>query len=238
MLSNQPEFKKLLLLHGRDRRHAKLKSEIDYLPIEQTQIENQIKVEAESIEKALLEWKNLESKNNSLEGELLSLSQQISRLKTKQLEVKKNEEYTALENEINSTLKKQNEVEDQQLETLMSIDDARKVAEIAETKIKDKIDLLKGQLSEKVSKVEECKADLLKLEQEIQNARGEVELEILSKYDRTKSMITKPPYLAPVEDQKCTGCNLRVSNDIISSILVERKITNCDQCGRIVYVER
>ena len=120
----------------------------------------------------------------------------------------------------------------------MSIDDARKVAEIAETKIKDKIDLLKGQLSEKVSKVEECKADLLKLEQEIQNARGEVELEILSKYDRTKSMITKPPYLAPVEDQKCTGCNLRVSNDIISSILVERKITNCDQCGRIVYVER
>ena len=48
----------------------------------------------------------------------------------------------------------------------------------------------------------------------------------------------KPPYIAPIEDQKCSGCNLRVSNDVISSVLVEQKLTQCDQCGRIVYVER
>mgnify|MGYP001995485879 CR=1 FL=1 len=45
-------------------------------------------------------------------------------------------------------------------------------------------------------------------------------------------------YIAPIEDQKCSGCNLRVSNDVVSSVLIEQKITQCDQCGRIVYIER
>ena len=42
------------------------------------------------------------NKNNSLESELLSINEQINRQKNKQLEVKKNEEYQALESEISS----------------------------------------------------------------------------------------------------------------------------------------
>ena len=61
---------------------------------------------------------------------------------------------------------------------------------------------------------------------------------MLTSYDRVKKVVSKPPYIAPLNDQKCSGCNLRVSNDVVSSVLVEQKLTQCDQCGRIVYIER
>ena len=65
------------------------------------------------------------AKNNSLESEILSISEQINRQKNRQLEVKKNEEYQALENEIISLKTKESEKEDEQIEVLVKIDDAR-----------------------------------------------------------------------------------------------------------------
>ncbi len=238
MLSKHPEFQKLLLLHSRDRRFQKLKSELLENPKEQSRLKVLIDKETESIELALNDWKALEAQNNSLENEILTLSENVNRLKGKQLEVKKNEEYAALENEIGSTLEKQSLLEDQQIEVLLKIDDARKTADLAETKIREKIEVYKEQLSKTRSRAVEVEVDLSNLDEEIKQARSEVEIELLSNYDRTKTVITKPPYIAPVADQRCSGCNLRVSNDVVSSILVEQKITHCDQCGRIVYMER
>ena len=238
MLSSQPDFQNLLLLHGRDLRFFKLKKELEFLPKEQNRLQEQIGKENLSIEIALNEWRDLETKNNSLETEIISISDHVNRLKRQQLEVKKNEEYSALENEINSSQKNQTQLEDEQLDILMRIDDARNTAEIAENKITLKIQELEKQLSSMEQRSEEVQKDIKILEGEIEDARKQVDPQLLSHYDRTKTVISKPPYMAPVEDQRCSGCNLRVSNDVVSSILVERKITQCDQCGRIVYAER
>ena len=238
MLSNQPEFQNLLLLHSRDRRLQKLKSELEQNPHEQEHIQKQINLEKQSVALALSEWKELEAKNNALENEIISASDKIARLKQQQLEVKKNEEYTALANEITSISSSQVLLEDEQLQILLKIDDARETAEIAEGKIALKIADLEKDLTACKEHFHDLKNEISQLEGEVKTARDEVELPILSSYDRTKTVISKPPYIAPIEEQKCSGCNLRVSNDVVSSILVERKLTQCDQCGRIVYVER
>ena len=57
MLSNNNDFKELLLLHGRDRRHGKLKEELNNLPFILENAEKKIKIEKESIELAVKEWK-------------------------------------------------------------------------------------------------------------------------------------------------------------------------------------
>lgn len=238
MLSNQPEFQNLLLLHSRDRRLQKLKSELEQNPHEQEHIQKQINLEKGSVALALSEWKELEAKNNALENEIISASDKIARLKQQQLEVKKNEEYTALANEITSVSSSQSLLEDEQLQILLKIDDAREIAEIAEGKIALKIADLEKRLTACKEHFHDLENEISQLEVEVKTAREAVELPILSSYDRTKTVITKPPYIAPIEAQKCSGCNLRVSNDVVSSILVERKLTQCDQCGRIVYVER
>ena len=180
----------------------------------------------------------METLNNSLETEIASIGEQVARQKNKQLEVKKNEEYQALENEIASLLTTQSEKEDEQIAVLLQIDDARETARIAEEKISLRVVDLEKQRSELLEREKELKQDIQAIAVEISASRSEVETPMLEVYDRTKKILTNPPYVAPIQDQKCSGCNLRVSNDVISSVLVEQKITQCDQCGRIVYVER
>jgi uncharacterized protein len=238
MLSNNAEFKNLLLLHSRDRRTKSLENELKNLPKAMAVLDHSIAIEKESIAIATAELRTLETRNNTLDGEITSLGEQILRQKNKQLEVKKNEEYQALENEIANLASKANEKEDEQIEVLIKIDDARQTAKIAEEKITLRVIDLEKQRVELDDRENELKQNIDELSQEISRSRQEVEVPMLEVYDRTKKILTKPPYIAPIEDQKCSGCNLRVSNDVISSVLVEQKLTQCDQCGRIVYVER
>ena len=239
MLSNNPEFKTLLLLHSRDRREKSLTKELANLPGILNGLERKIVVEKESIAIATQELKGMETLNNSLETEIASIGEQVARQKNKQLEVKKNEEYQALENEIASLLTTQSEKEDEQIAVLLQIDDAaRETARIAEEKISLRVVDLEKQRSELLEREKELKQDIQAIAVEISASRSEVETPMLEVYDRTKKILTNPPYVAPIQDQKCSGCNLRVSNGVISSVLVEQKITQCDQCGRIVYVER
>ena len=238
MLSNNNDFKELLLLHGRDRRNGKLNAELNNLPFILENAEKKIKIEKESIELAIKEWKELEARNNILEKDILLISEKISKNKVKQLEVKKNEEYTALQNEISNLLDQQSLKEDEQIEILLKIDDAQETASIAEEKISLKVKDLEKNRDSLLERTNSVKIEIKQLEKEILEARTRVSEEMLTSYDRVKKVVSKPPYIAPLNDQKCSGCNLRVSNDVVSSVLVEQKLTQCDQCGRIVYVER
>ena len=238
MLFQDPDFQKLLLLHSRDRRYQKLKLEIEELPADLARMDKNIALEKESVEMALAEWKELESQNNTMEKDILSMNDMIAKQRNRQLEVKKNEEYQALENEIDNLQSKIEERENEQIETLLKIDGARETAELAQGKISERVREMEQQRDTRAKLGEEKKVEVQELEAEIEETRKEVETVFLSAYDRVKTIVTRPPYMAPIEDQKCSGCHLRVSNDVVSSVLVEKKITQCDQCGRIVYVER
>ena len=238
MLSNDTDFQELLLLHGRDRRHGKLIEEKKLLPDDLVRMDQKIKIEQDSIDLAVLEWKELEANNNSLEKELLQISDKIAKNKNKQLEVKKNEEYKALENEIGVLNEQQSAKEDEQIEILLKIDDASATAKVAQEKIALKVVDLERQRANFEKRIQQVESDIVAIEQEIQEARSKVLTDMLRAYDRVKKIVSSAPYLAPLNDQKCSGCNLRVSNDVISTVLVEQKLTQCDQCGRIVYIER
>ena len=238
MLSNNTDFQELLLLHGRDRRYGKLNEELQLLPDDINRMDKKILTENESIELAVSEWKQLESNNNSLEKEIIEIGEKIAKSKVRQLSVKKNEEYQALENEISTLTHLQSQKEDEQIEVLVNIDDAKATAEIAQDKIALKAKDLERQKQGLEDRVAQVKIELLDLQKEIETARNQVDAEMLKTYERVKKVVARAPYLAPLKDQKCSGCNLRVSNDVISTALVEQKLTQCDQCGRIVYVER
>ena len=238
MLSNDTDFQELLLLHGRDRRHGKLIEEKKLLPDDLVRMDQKIKIEQDSIDLAVLEWKELEANNNSLEKELLQISDKIAKNKNKQLEVKKNEEYKALENEIGVLIEQQSVKEDEQIEILLKIDDASATAKVAQEKIALKVVDLERQRANFEKRIQQVESEIVAIEQEIQEARSKVLTDMLRAYDRVKKIVSSAPYLAPLNDQKCSGCNLRVSNDVISTVLVEQKLTQCDQCGRIVYIER
>jgi predicted nucleic acid-binding Zn-ribbon protein len=238
MLSNNLEFKKLLLLHGKDRRKQSMETELENLPHSISHIDSKIELENATIASATEELQNLEIESNSLENEINSLSEQIVRQKNKQLEVKKNEEYQALENEIAGLINQQSQKEDEHIEILLKLDDAKETSKIAESKIREKVKLLEIDRKKLSEKGTELNSEVARLNSEIEETIIDIDESLILGYSRTKKVVSRPPYIAPLEEQKCSGCNLRVSNDVVSSVLVEQKLTHCDQCGRIVYFER
>lgn len=238
MLSNNSDFKKLLLVHSRDRRSHLMGQELNNIPSLIIKMESKIKLEKDTIAAATQDLRSLEAQNSSIEKEINSITDQISRNKNKQLEVKKNEEYQALEKEITNLLEQQSSKEDMQIEVLVKIDGAKETAEIAKSKITEKVESLEIEKLGLIKRQEELEIETEQLATELEDARSDTEEILLKGYDRTKKVVSRPPYIAPLEEQKCTGCNLRVSNDIVSSVLVDQKLTHCDQCGRIVYCER
>ena len=201
-------------------------------------VQDKMEVEKESISATQAELKELETRGSFLGNEIASIETKIGQQKTKQLEVKKNEEYQALQNEIDSLAESLSRHEDEQLEILLKVDDARKTNELAQGKHAERVVDLEKQLSEIDDRGKLLEEEIQQLEEEIKAAQEEMDPIFLREYERIKKVVRRPPYVVPVEDQKCSGCNLRVSNDVVSSILVEEKLTFCDQCGRIVYVER
>ena len=238
MLSNNTDFKKLLLVHSRDRKSHLMGQELNNIPSLIIKMESKIKLEKDTIAAATQDLRSLEAQNSSIEKEINSITDQISRNKNKQLEVKKNEEYQALEKEITNLLEQQSSKEDMQIEVLVKIDGAKETAEIAKSKITEKVESLEIEKLGLIKRQEELQIETEQLATELEDARSDTEEILLKGYDRTKKVVSRPPYIAPLEEQKCTGCNLRVSNDIVSSVLVDQKLTHCDQCGRIVYCER
>ena len=193
MLSNNPEFQELLLLHGRDRRFGKLEEELKLLPDDIVRMEKKILTENESIDLAVSEWKQLESQNNSLEKEIIEIGEKISKSKVRQLGVKKNEEYQALENEISSLTLLQSQKEDEQIEVLVNIDDAKATAEIAQDKIVSKVKDLERQKQGFEDRIAQVKTELQDLNKEIETARTQVEAEMLKTYDRVKKVVARAP---------------------------------------------
>ena len=152
--------------------------------------------------------------------------------------LRRNEEYKALESEIISLTNLESIKEDEQIEVLVKIDDAQSTAKIAQEKIAQKVEGLVQQKKNFEERMLKVRSEILDLEKEIEKTRQSVEVEMLRTYERVKKVVSRAPYMAPLKDQKCSGCNLKVSNDVISTALVEQKLTQCDQCGRIVYIER
>ena len=208
------------------------------MPKVREMVKNKIEIEKETIASAQIELREFETKANTFANLIASIETKISQQKTKQLKVKRQEEYQALENEIKGLQEQMNADEDEQLETLMKVDDARATLLIAEGKHTDRVHSLETELEELNEREKVIQEEIIELANQIKTSGEEMEPTFLREYEHVKKVVRRPPYVVPVEDQKCTGCNLRVSNDIVSSILVEEKLTICDQCGRIVYIER
>ena len=235
MLFQDPDFQKLLLLHSRDRRCQKLIEDLKELPSDLARMDKNIAIEKESVELALSEWKGLESQNNSLEKDILSMNELIAKQRNRQLEVKKNDEYQALENEVTNLEAKIEEKENEQIEVLLKIDGARETAEIAQGKITERVAEMQSLRDKTESQGEEKRVEIEALKLEIEE-RKDIEPVFISAYDRISKIVSRPPTWPQSKIKSAQAASEFLMMWSLQSSW--KKITQCDQCGRIVYVER
>ena len=134
-----PSLAPLLILQDRDRRRRDLDQQIQANPKDIAAVEARINAEKNAIETARTELKELETKKKLIEGEITATEQKAAKYRTQQLEVRKNDEYRAIGNEIEHLVKQIEGLEEQELAVMYAIDEAKKKFAAAEAVLKQNI---------------------------------------------------------------------------------------------------
>jgi predicted nucleic acid-binding Zn-ribbon protein len=233
-----PVLEKLLILQERDTRRLGLEAQLKAVPREVAAVEQKIAAEKAAIETARNELKELETKKKLLETEIGSAEEKQAKYKNQQMQVRKNDEFQALGHEIATMQQTIGGLEEQELQIMYAIDEAKKKFAAAEAVLKQNIAGHEAKIRTLRERETNLAENLKAAQAEVAAARSPVEEFALKVYDRIAAQ--KQPVCVPIQGGKCGGCHLKVSSEAESASRGKNpdvKIPTCDQCGRIVYWE-
>ncbi len=229
-------IQKLLLLQEKDRVRLDLEARLESIPREIATNREKILREEERAREARETVAALETRRNTMEGDLEALNARIVKYRNQQLEVKKNEEYQALEHEIETVRSAISDLEDEEIQVLVDIDTARAGQEEAEKACREGIGVLEQRIAKLEARDKESREELVAAREQVESARAAVPAEFLEVYDRLLRHV-RFPAVVPLRDKKCQGCHLKVSAGAESAARGGKEIATCDSCGRLLYFE-
>jgi uncharacterized protein len=230
-----PALASLLILQDRDSKRLGLEAQLKSVPKEIAAVEQKIAAEKAAIESARTELKELETKKKLLESEIGSAEQKLSKYKTQQMAVRKNDEFQALGHEIETTQASIGTLEEQELGIMYAIDEAKKKFAAAERVLKENIAGHEARIRSLRERDVNLTAELKSAQTEVADARKPLEEPVLRLYDRVSSR--HQAAVVPIRGSKCGGCHLKVSSEVESEARKGEKLAQCDQCSRIVWFE-
>ncbi len=227
-------IEKLLAIQDKDQRLRTFRIELAAIPNEKAAKERLIAEAAARLEKARSRAKEIEVQKKTLEVEAASKREQIGRYKTQQMQTRKNEEFSALSHEIETVEKAITLLEDREIELMEEAESLKpEIASAEQTHAADK-SKYEGQISNLGEKETNLKNRIAEMEAARQQAAGEVDEELLERYDRLFQTKNAAAVVA-LEHDVCTGCHMKVTTQTSVELRAEKSIISCPQCGRILF---
>lgn len=228
-------IEKLLALQDCDVNCSRLEQHLKSIPLEIERFENKINEENAKIELLKENLIKLEVKRKDVDTRLGVVEDQVGKYKIQQLDVKKNDEYQALEHEISTLNACKSDLEDEEITVLIDIDEQKERAIKEESEYKKNIKELKGHIARLGDQKKTGEAQLVGAKQASVMASAEIDAKALSVFKMIKSSVSRSPYIVPLEGSKCTGCFIRVSKDVEIGSHNTGELVRCSNCNRIVY---
>ena len=226
----------LLILQDRNGLVSRLKLEIQRLPAEVDKLEGKIREEEQQVASALSEIQALELERKQLELDVAAQEEQIGKYKTQQLQVKKNDEYKALTHEIELKEEKIGELETSELEVMEQIDAKNEALKDLKAEVAKQVEYQRGLIAECNEKLSTLQSQLEAAETAYREQIDKMPADDVAVFESLVQQIRRGPYVVTVSEQNCSGCHMRVSNDILKKAKMGQ-VARCDQCSRLVYFD-
>jgi uncharacterized protein len=159
----------------------------------------------------------------------------IDDLRVKLNQVKKNDEYKAIQNQLALDKNAVEKIEGEILEDMVRIDEqtAKLAAEEAEFKaFSGEVTALKDQIDSQASTQ---KAQLDELEAAIIGAEAIIPEDLRDRYRRTVKQHGADA-MAFVENGACSGCFVSVTAQMMNELINATTLSFCKSCGRVLYL--
>lgn len=228
------DFKKLIQLQSLDAQIIKLSLSLDNIPHQLNDIDNEIRMLEESVDKTKEKLAQNQKARRGIEAEIQDIQTETKKLQRQLNDVKTNLEYSSLLKKIEATKQKSDLLEDEEIGLLLQADEisaeiqsAVKTSALEKEKFLEQKDaLIKNRADMEIRRTElkQAKQDLLPL----------LPREHVYLYEKIFQRMNGIA-LSPVTDDFCSMCQIRVRPQVLNELKAENKIIICENCGRILY---
>lgn len=228
------QIQQLLLVQSKDIEINFLEKELKQLPEELESFKQNVSLAEGELQKKQEELKKLQVERKEQEVELASKEENIKKCETQLFQVKTNEEYKAMQKQIQDLKFECGLLEDTILETMEKIDKIYAEVKEKEEKVKQEKSVLSQKEKETQEKISEIKSKIENLKNERAKVAENVEPELLSRYERifTNKMDVA---VVPVHNNACGGCHMKLPPNVVNEVIKSKTGIICENCSRIMY---
>lgn len=230
------ELEKILVIQERDQRISRIQQQLADIPARREQIESALKDQKAAVELAESELQRIQLAIKEQEGEIEDRKSKILRYRQQQMDVKNNDEYRALNNEIFAEESNVKELEEKEIKLMEDLEahktvlaERQAVLDADRESIADDIKLLEDRAGNLEEQLKEIQADR-------EAKAAEVNEDWLSAYNRIMGN-KKDAAVVAIQGATCTGCFMNVTPQTIHHARQLETITSCEYCGRLVYLK-
>lgn len=227
-------IEKLLVLQDRDRQIRSLTQETVDIPARKQLIDQRLKNHREAVAKAQEELKKNAAGIKEVELEIDTRKQKILKLRDQQGQIKTNQEYRAIENEVGAMQTQIREIEEREIGLM-------EAAELLKARLAEAELILKKEQAFVESDMKNLDARLASLQGEIDAVKAarekilpEIDPDWLARYQR---IFTNKGDVAvvPVERGSCGGCHMQLPPQQIHLARRGTDMVPCSFCGRLLF---
>lgn len=229
-----PALEKLLRLQDRDQRIAETQSALASIPKELAAREADLAALRKALDSKKARSREIETERKTLENEVLSHRERISRYKTQQLQTRKNEEYAALAHEIDAVEKQITSIEDREIELMEEMEALAPSLKEADAAFHEGVQKNSAQVAAIGQKRGNLGAQLDSLQTTRPALLEGIDEDLLDLYTRLFKAKNGAAVVA-LEQGICTGCHMSVPQQTVVETRSGRQIVQCPQCGRILF---
>jgi predicted nucleic acid-binding Zn-ribbon protein len=229
------ELEKLIVLQRNDLEIRAIESRLKQIPVEVENLEKEVATEKANVEKAEQRLSESQKSRRSMEGELEMIESRISKYKEQLMQVKSNDEYRAMQKQIDIAKEDLSAKEDLILAKF------------------DEAESLQTKLSHRKKELEIGMVEVGKQEAELEKERTKLNSELHGKKTERAELIRLIPEellnqyhviaharggigVAEAKNEHCQECHVRLRPQVYEELRLGQKILKCDSCTRILYI--
>ena len=228
---------KLLVLQDCDRRIARLRGELARIEPERQTLGAKAATAKTAVETSKHRVRQLETERKELELEVESKKREIERYSLQQFETRRNEEYRALQHEIDARKQTILKVEDQELDLMEQVELVQKEIGAATQAAVETGKLVENEVAVLGAREETLKKELAELEARRGDLASSVEESTRVRYERLFKF-KGDNVVVGVQHGVCGGCHMRLPPQLMVHCQAQQEIVMCPNCGRILYYAR
>ncbi|MFT4547650.1 MAG: putative nucleic acid-binding Zn-ribbon protein [Pseudoalteromonas tetraodonis] len=234
----QKTVEKLLVIQERDQKIRDLNKELARLPVEEEQARARLADDNAAVAggKKAIQENEIAMKNFELDIDTRKDS--VMKLKMQQFETRKNDEFAAIGTEIKRYESEITKLEDSELELMelgetlaATLGEAKERLAETQSVVDEELAAIAARKKNSEERIVEIKTDR---KQHAAAIEDEDDLQFYEAIFKKKGDAAVVPLK---HDENCGGCHMKLIKDTVMKTKAAKEITQCQQCGRILYEE-